>query len=415
MAQTLLIGLGGTGSRVVNEVVRELNERSVDINNGNICCAVLDTNRNDIASILDSGTGVPTIATSRDWKVKDYVREFSYKDIEDWAPKSSTFYEQNMLDGAAQMRVKSRMAFMETVQNGAIKELENIIMNLLHVREQSKLQVMITSSISGGTGAGMFIQTALWIRKFFDERDCQISIRGIFLLPDVFIENVKDIKNRKMDVMRHYANAYAAIREINAITRIRLGSDTETKEHICIDGLFDSEVNRNDGKPVFDFAFFVDNMNVKGDSVNGIDKYEKLVAQLIYIQLYSPMTTPLRSEEDNAFLGFEKNPEPLYGSCGTAKALYPTKDILEYCALRAAKESMKTGWRKIDDDIDAALREEKAAEEEGVFIARKVDPRVKYIELFNEFASKTAEEAGNDRLFISIKHDIHKETKKQTG
>ena len=44
MAQSLLLGLGGTGSRVVNYVVKELREKHIAINDGNICCAVLDTN-----------------------------------------------------------------------------------------------------------------------------------------------------------------------------------------------------------------------------------------------------------------------------------------------------------------------------------------------------------------------------------
>ena len=65
MAQSLLIGLGGTGSRVVNNVVRELQKNGKTINDGQICCAVLDTNCSDNSFIEETGTNVPVIGTSK--------------------------------------------------------------------------------------------------------------------------------------------------------------------------------------------------------------------------------------------------------------------------------------------------------------------------------------------------------------
>lgn len=44
MAQTLLLGLGGTGSRIVNYVAADLKKKRISINDGQICCTVLDTN-----------------------------------------------------------------------------------------------------------------------------------------------------------------------------------------------------------------------------------------------------------------------------------------------------------------------------------------------------------------------------------
>ena len=79
MAQTLLIGLGGTGSRVVNNVVKELNLNGKEINDGHICCAVLDTNVNDAESIVDSMTGVPVISTSKHQRIRRYLEEYKHE------------------------------------------------------------------------------------------------------------------------------------------------------------------------------------------------------------------------------------------------------------------------------------------------------------------------------------------------
>ena len=49
MASTLFLGLGGTGSRVVNKVARELKRNRISINDGIVSCAVLDTDMNTYA------------------------------------------------------------------------------------------------------------------------------------------------------------------------------------------------------------------------------------------------------------------------------------------------------------------------------------------------------------------------------
>ena len=54
MEQTILIGLGGTGSRVVNNVVKEIGANKKTTENEEICCAVLDTNVNDNELIENS-------------------------------------------------------------------------------------------------------------------------------------------------------------------------------------------------------------------------------------------------------------------------------------------------------------------------------------------------------------------------
>ncbi len=414
MAQTLLIGLGGTGSRVVNNVVKDLNKRGKAINNGEICCAVLDTNKNDNKKIRETGSGVPVIATSKDRTIGEYFDIYNYREPLSWCPDSASLRKESMLDGASQMRFKSNLALMDTISDGTIIELENIISKLLNVREDAKIRVMIVSSISGGTGAGMFIQTAIWLRKFFDAKRCGITIRGIFLLPDIFVKTLTDLRKDGTDRNRHYANAYAAIRELNSITKIMLGK-YKPDSRIVIDGIFDSDTDYGYGKPVYDYAFFLDHTDERGASLSSLAKYEKIAAQLVYMQLYAPMVDDLYSEEDNTYLRFADAEDPLYGSCGTAKAVYPVEDIVEYASLRAAKDSLTGGWKKIDQEIAAMKADEEAREKDGVYSDEKIDPRAEYIRLFDDKASKKGAEVGKFRLFVNIANDVKEGVAKKTA
>lgn len=409
MAQTLLIGVGGTGSRVVNNVVKELHRNHQSINTGDIYCAVFDTNTNDTETLIASNTGVPVFPTSKPQKIRDYFDDYSRLHMEKWCPQSPSFMEGSMIDGASELRIKSRIAFLDCMESNVMNRFDVLINDMLKGNTGSKIRIMIVSSLSGGTGSGMFIQMALWLRKRFNVN--QITIRGIFLLPDIFISTVKDIRDSKKTMVRHYCNAYAAIRELNALTKISKSNSVELAEKIALDGLFDSTRDQNSGKPVFDFAFFIDDKDENGVRLNSIDEYEKMVAQLVYMQLYAPMRTNMYSEEDNTFLPFTQNEEPLYGSCGTSKAVYPLENVKTYCAIRAAQDSLTSGWEKIDNEINTLMEEKKQLEKDGIFTSDTISIREEFVKLFDEKSSVKAEETGRDRFFLSIANDIKNETR----
>ena len=405
MAQTLLLGLGGTGSRIVNNVAAELKKKRIRINDGKICCTVLDTNKNDNDNIIRTDVGVPVISTSKDRIIEDYLNMYAHKGVRSWMPESPSLKKESMGDGAAQMRTKSRLAFMDTVEDRTILALEREIDKLFDHRDGAKIRVMIVSSLAGGTGSGMFIQTALWLREYFSKRRCSITIRGIFLLPDVFIKTIQDIREDATEIQSLYANAYGAIRELNAITKIKT-KGMKPLSPIKIDDLFDSEKGQPDGQPVFDYAFFIDDISEGGSVLTEISQYEQIAARLVYMQLYAPMHDELYSEEDNLFKRFQKSKEPVFGSCGTAKAVYPTEDVLRYCALRAAQESVSTGWRKLDIEIKNKQKKEEERENSGIILSQRLNPRNEYVRLFDNKAAKTEKQNGTDRLFVNIANDV---------
>lgn len=405
MAQSLLLGLGGTGSRVVNYVAADLRKKRIKINDGHISCAVLDTNANDQKKLKTNNTGIPVIPTGKKRKIEEYIQRYKAEDIPAWLPLSKTFLKETTIDGASQMRPKSRIAFLDVTLANELHELEKVIDKLFDYQEPSKIRVMIISSLAGGTGSGMFIQVALWLRQFFAKHACEVTIRGIFVLPDVFIRTVEDIRKDDREKKSLYANAYGAIRELNTITKI-MTKDYTPPLPVRIDHLFDSTKDANSGQPVCDYSFFIDDVSEDGGVLTDLAGYEEAVARLVYMQLYAPMHDDLYSEEDNLFKRFQLSSEPLYGSCGAAKALYPTADIVRYCSLRAAQDSLSDGWRRIDDEIALKLAREKELEQSGKVIQRRIDPDHEFIRLFDAKTSLSISEAGRDHLFVNIAHDV---------
>lgn len=406
MAQTLLLGLGGTGSRIVNNVAAELRKNHLSVDDGNICCAVIDTDGNDQERLAGSDTGIPIISTSRDRVVERYMHSYAESGIYSWMPEAPLWSIHSMRSGAGQMRYLSRLALMDTIANEDIRKLENHINKLFNHRDNNTIRVMIVSSLAGGTGSGMFIQMALWLRRYFAGRnEDEVIIKGIFVLPDVFVRTIDEFRDQKKQ-RSIYANAYGAVRELNAITKIK-GNGLHMSRRIQLDGLFDSDRDRGDGKPVYDFAFFVDDISEAGANLGDLAEYEKVVARLVYAQLYAPMADRMSSMEDNLLKLLQGSNEPVFGTSGGAKAVYPMESVLRYCALRASQDAISKGWRRIDEEIEQKEEKQKERERNGIYSDAPLDKRAEFIRLFDELSTKTGDKLGSDRLFRSIGKDIY--------
>ena len=406
MAKSLLIGLGGTGSRVVNQVAKLLQENGIKINEDGVYCAVLDTDANDNGRIGKSKTGVPVIPTSRPGTVQSYFDR--YWGIGEWCPSSDVFMRETIVDGASEVRVKSRLAFLDCMESGELeKQLGGVVNQILQGNQDPKIRVMIVCSVAGGTGSGMFLQAALWLRKRLPAGSA--VIRGIFLLPDIFVQTTQTAHSAASQE-RIYANSYAAIRELNAITKVMKGFPVDLPEPIKIaeGGLFDSE-NCEKGLPVYDLAFFVDSHNQNRVRLGSIAAYEEMAANLAYMQIFAPMKDEMYSLEDNLFLSIRADKEPLYGACGTAKAEYPVRNVKEYCVLRAVQDSISNGWRSIDNEIDARVQERKQQERDGYYSNEPLDVRQLFAELYENKVNVDPQEAGANRFFLSIAHDSENE------
>ncbi|MBQ4639339.1 MAG: hypothetical protein IJB69_02350 [Clostridia bacterium] len=360
--KTLVIGLGGSGCSVVAAVKRMVGDRDPDIQ-----FIGFDTDGNN-----EEALGLDIISTSRNAKVGEMLR--SQKNWQEWFPDDDLMMDEDMLDGAGQKRVLSRLAFSDTIRRKTpMVELDHAINELTREDGDPRpvgLKVMIVSSFAGGTGSGMFLQVPLYLRKKYGETDkrfSKISIRGLFALPDVFLSggNYDAAQEESM-----YANAYAALKELAAINMICLSKNPDMKKYsIQIDDLFDSKKifaqlnSRGDdrgmtavAKKPYDFIFFIDKQNRNMRELGDRKDYIDLMARVTYAQVYSPLQNRLDSREDNLIqTRMETDGEAMYGSAGASRIEYPYDDIVEYCALRATQDTISEKWVKFDRDFEREL------------------------------------------------------------
>lgn len=352
--RTLLIGLGGTGCRIVDRVAGRIKKNPAE--DQYIRCIGMDTDAHESRRIHH----IDVISTSKEQTVEEYLRHT--ENWKEWFPDAPILKSHNMLDGAAQIRPLSRLAFLEAQTR--FGKLEQAIRDLNLARGEvtpSNMRVMIVSSFAGGTGSGMFLHTALWIRKYFrDTYHMEVLIRGLFAFPDMFMASTGNPTEKQSK----YANAYAAVRELNAINQAAMGNSEKSKRiNISFDGLFDSrrDTGRADQMP-YDLMFFVDDLNLAGRKLPDLTHYEKLMANITYLQVYSPLSKPQYTAEDNRFNTIiETRGEALYGSAGASALEYPYEDIKAYCGLRATFDSITSSWMFFDEEYRKALAEHKEA------------------------------------------------------
>lgn len=112
-APTLLIGLGGAGSKIVERVSGLITPEQRE----SIAVVVLDTDINDMRAIRERNPFIRTIQTSTRQTVGEYLSKNTYA-RDTWFPVNKTLNKKPLTEGAGQVRSISRLAFETTVKAG---------------------------------------------------------------------------------------------------------------------------------------------------------------------------------------------------------------------------------------------------------------------------------------------------------
>ncbi len=324
--KNIIIGLGGLGGEIACKLA--------DKNKGNdnkAVFAAIDIDRNDIESIKGK---IPAFGLFVNSRMEDYIKAHPEAGIEEWMPLFPAIRQEHLMCSGLSMRCMARVCFNDFMLQSNFEDFKKLLFS--PVREgENTIKVTVITSLCGNTGTGIFIQLALWLREFYESFGCTVTIDGAFILPDVFVRFYRDVL--RWDHI--YSTAYAAIKELNAITKIKLDG-VALKHRITLDGFFDSEKNRGDGKAVYDSVFFFDGVNEHGVCCENMTAYKNAVVQSLYTRLLA------KSREDILFAEghFVRQENDAYcGIISSARAVYPKDDILLYCALRMAQDMLKSG------------------------------------------------------------------------
>ncbi len=398
---TILIGLGGLGSYIVDTVYGWIPEER----RKHVAIHAFDTNVNDIAK-LKHLTKEHVTQTSTNWTVGEYIR-MADESVKDWFPhEHSELLRKSLTDGAGQIRSVSRLAYRAAIEGGKLNKLHSSINHIFRetgAGTTSSARVMIVSSLVGGTGAGIFLQTAMYMRDVLelDFHRKNVLVRGAFLLPDTLVlTNV--IQGDEVENIR--ANAYASIKELNAITNNASNSDNGTSTTIELEykpnqvdsaGRLAHEIaGRN---LPYDFCFLFDFENTEKNNLKYFGNYIQQVARTTYLDLFSPISNDRFSQQDNRILSMiENNGMNRYCGSGVATIEYPYEDMVYYCALKWSTDSLSQDWLKIDEQFDSDYRQYERDLKNGI-PREKPEIGERYMAILQRFATQQ-----NPRPFFKL-------------
>jgi hypothetical protein len=385
---TLLIGLGGIGSRVVDQVYGWIPpERRT-----HVAAHAFDTNVNDISKLRNLQGSVTQ--TSERWTVGQYLHRADPL-VKEWFPWEQPELQRKLLtEGAGQIRAVSRLGYRAAMETGHLHGLEWQIATIFQARGEEQInsvRVMIVSSLAGGTGAGIFLQTAMYLRELFEVSfgRSNVLVRGAFVLPDTLIKS-RVLDENEWDSVR--ANGYASLKELNAITLNAAGVHSQvTIEMEYRPGQTDAYGRQSlaitPRQLPYDFVFLYDFENTRGENLGHFANYADQVAQTVYLQLFTPIAAGNFSQEDNQILSLIGNQgRSRYCGAGVARLVYPYPEVVEYASLRWSTDALSDQWLKLDGDFEGEYRQYERDLQGGV--ARE-EPKIasRYTWLLDNLAS----------------------------
>ena len=405
MKNNFLIGLGGSGGKIIaNLYGRLLNEMGPGFGNDVVGVAI-DTDQDELNRL--SQLGVRKICLSGNGTVGDYYNRLG-DDVGEWCPNTTNegvFFGSDLFNGASQCRFKSRLclaSFLKDDNNDLSKILEEALLaGNSDGSTSAPPKVLIASSIAGGTGSGIFIQVALYIKQFFLKRGIKPVIHGLFACPDLYADVVP-----QNDLPNIYANAYAVVRELNAInliagdeTTAAYGGMVDINMEIstsCEGKLFEKSIEGRYGEKPYDIMYFIDKYNYLSRVRGGLNDYYKAMADIAFAHFYTEISGVVMTDESNEMDGHSIAPNAIYASSGAAEIKYPYADILKYIASRSIQDSFNDVWTEIDEKWrDKVEAKDASARERGLpaYVPEAGERARDFIENFGKLANPESLEA----------------------
>lgn len=339
MRPTLLIGLGGTGQKVLvqlkarfmrnyGSVPRPVEFLAFDTDQGAEETALMGERIS-----LTRGTELHNIG---DVETAEIVQHLSrYPAMAAWMSEDKErFPIRAVTMGAQQVRPLGRLAFFWHVGDIYVNLLA-AVSRLTHLEleaEKRGINVFIITSVCGGTGAGIFLDMAYLVRHVVNQSNIRGSscyINGILALPSVF---------PTVDPQGIESNAFAALAELdylmdNPVWSVEYGNARVSSVHF-------------QAQRPFNICYLIDSRNENGQGLQGLEEIAPMIAEAVYLQVSSQVGDANASAFDNVHIlgqntvnvDTDETRPTAYSSLGTAAINFPAEKIIEYCAHRLGVE-----------------------------------------------------------------------------
>lgn len=359
-APTLIIGLGGIGSKITASVALKCSDEERE----NIRFVAMDTDANDLKLLENMGAGIKTVQTSSKQTVGEYLN-IDDDAREEWFPVNEVLNRKTVSEGAGQVRAISRLALSSVMKSGGLKTLNDSIDELYRLsmdNKQQALRVVIVSTCAGGTGSGLILPVAMYVRSLLTNNYQQGAaiIRGFLLMPEILWGSI--VTDSERNNLR--CNAYATVRELNAFMMKGSGCCDSDKNLERYKGLKlelphagTSDNSSFDLLP-FDFCFLFDAQNMDGSKLTSASKYFAHAANCIYAQSIGPTQSKAFSGEDNTIreMCYSRG-RNRYCGAGTAIVEYPYTSVRDYIAYKWSLDRINGGWTHCDKEYEQQMKE----------------------------------------------------------
>lgn len=398
---TLVIGLGGTGKKIILALKKMIAENSEH--------GLADFPFLKMIS-MDTDKAVPP-ATSSIKTIKDdaltlnpnkevfqlqagfgTVPDFNdYPEIKEWFPDSlkSMLMPAELAKGAGQKKPVGRFTFAwnasdiyEELNSFIRAPVDAIVAKQKGIADKlsNTINVFICGSICGGTGSGTFLDTAYLVRylSHINGNGYQVKIFGLFALASMF-DGVQGTGNVRQ-------NCYASLVELDHFMN-PINYNNPYRTFYPAYKNWKPDYSTSSKYRPFDYPFLFDNFGKKV-SLNS-SSFTDMAARFIYLLTGHELSDHWFSMDSNVEATMEQtykrdiyNKAIKYRSMGTFSILYPKRMIVQLCAYNLSKEYLN----KVLDDSYAPQEIENLAKR---FLKDlKLDPTTDQLEnafdIFNE-------------------------------
>ena len=414
---TLIIGLGGIGSGIVENIYRKFDASNPSITDrDNVAFLCLDTDEADIKKRREVMPASSVVKTSSDLSetVGGYVSRIqNATTVLDWFDtRSSQMLSMPLNEGAAQIRMASRLAAISAIDEGKFKAIDNSITKLFATdparHAGNDIKIHIVTSLAGGTGAGSFLQVAYYVKDAMRALGALApKINGYFILADVLCDEMGSTfgKDQRENVR---SNTYACIKELMAFSDSARRDGLQTM-------LFEYKLGQRNKKlpdqPPYDTCFMIDFTGSKGGNLQRKERYYDQATSFVYANAFDPLGDNYRSKAINDVRQLiDNNGASRFASFGVSKLVYPVDDMMSYFALRRVSENLGGTWLRIDNDFKERWAEYKKKRNEGI-PAEQPDRGVHFREQVDNLAKNGAGREGAE--FRQILQETQLEVKSE--
>lgn len=343
----LYVGLGGTGMKALLHAKKMFVETYGEVP-PMISFLGIDTDGGAYKKELPSKCGQIKLSPNEQMAIQvDNARDayMTSKEHFSWVPDDNVFALTTMTKGAGQIRTNGRFALtcnFDALTNkvkDAVNRIcsANIMNNSKYDQNLSaEVEVHMVFSMSGGTGAGTFINMAYIIKNAISK--CKLT--GYAVLPDVF----ENMSNYGMERVK--PNTYGSIHDLDWFMHLagteKLQFDYVTTKQQII------------GAP-FSAIFFIDNKNENGDTYSDVEQLCEMIS-LALVTSAGELADSATSVTDNVEKsimngdGMVGNKRAWVSGMGACEIIFRGKDMGELSALKNAQRIIQ---RMVASCIDA--------------------------------------------------------------